>query len=453
MTAPQHTAEGQKRGEQQGEKVGFVSLGCPKALVDSERILTQLRLEGYQITPHYEDAGVVIVNTCGFIDAAKEESLEAIGEAIRENGRVLVTGCMGRGEDADTIRARHPKVLGISGPAAYEEVLGTVREVLPQHHQPDPLIDLIPAQGVKLTPRHYAYLKISEGCNHRCRFCIIPSIRGDLVSRPIGSVMDEAEGLARAGVRELLVVSQDTSAYGVDLKYQTDFWQGRPLKSNLENLASALSELGIWIRLHYVYPYPHVDGLIPMMAEGKLLPYIDMPLQHGAPSVLQRMKRPAAAEKTLDRITQWRTICPELTIRSTFIVGYPGETESEFEELLTFIEAAQLDRVGCFQYSPVKGAEANSLPDPVPDDIKADRWERFMALQQSISATKLKQKIGTTQTILIDSANDDGAIGRTCADAPEIDGVVHLPGITEFQPGDWVEAEITGADDYDLWVS
>ena len=453
MTAPQHTAEGQKRGEQQGEKVGFISLGCPKALVDSERILTQLRLEGYQITPHYEDAGVVIVNTCGFIDAAKEESLEAIGEAIRENGRVLVTGCMGRGEDADTIRARHPKVLGISGPAAYEEVLGTVLEVLPQHHQPDPLIDLIPAQGVKLTPRHYAYLKISEGCNHRCRFCIIPSIRGDLVSRPIGSVMDEAEGLARAGVRELLVVSQDTSAYGVDLKYQTDFWQGRPLKSNLENLATALSELGIWIRLHYVYPYPHVDALIPMMAEGKLLPYIDMPLQHGAPSVLQRMKRPAAAEKTLDRITQWRTICPELTIRSTFIVGYPGETESEFEELLTFIEAAQLDRVGCFQYSPVKGAEANSLPDPVPDDIKADRWERFMALQQSISATKLKQKIGTTQTILIDSANDDGAIGRTCADAPEIDGVVHLPGITEFQPGDWVEAEITGADDYDLWVS
>lgn len=453
MTAPQHTAEGQKQGEQQGEKVGFVSLGCPKALVDSERILTQLRLEGYQITPHYEDAGVVIVNTCGFIDAAKEESLEAVGEAIRENGRGLVTGCMGRGEDADTIRARHPKVLGISGPAAYEEVLGTVREVLPQHHQPDPLIDLIPAQGVKLTPRHYAYLKISEGCNHRCRFCIIPSIRGDLVSRPIGSVMDEAEGLARAGVRELLVVSQDTSAYGVDLKYQTDFWQGRPLKSNLENLASALSELGIWIRLHYVYPYPHVDALIPMMAEGKLLPYIDMPLQHGAPSVLQRMKRPAAAEKTLDRITQWRTICPELTIRSTFIVGYPGETESEFEELLTFIEAAQLDRVGCFQYSPVKGAEANSLPDPVPDDIKADRWERFMALQQSISATKLKQKIGTTQTILIDSANDDGAIGRTCADAPEIDGVVHLPGITEFQPGDWVEAEITGADDYDLWVS
>ena len=436
-----------------GEKVGFISLGCPKALVDSERILTQLRIEGYDITPHYEDAGVVIVNTCGFIDAAKEESLEAIGEAIRENGKMLVTGCMGRGEDADAIRARHPKVLGISGPAAYEEVLGTVRDVLPQRHQPDPLVDLIPAQGVKLTPRHYAYLKISEGCNHRCRFCIIPSIRGDLVSRPIGSVMDEAEGLARAGVRELLVVSQDTSAYGVDLKYRTDFWQGRPLKSNLESLASALSELGIWIRFHYVYPYPHVDALIPMMAEGKLLPYIDMPLQHGAQSVLQRMKRPAATEKTLDRIARWRDLCPDLTIRSTFIVGYPGETEAEFETLLQFIETAQLDRVGCFQYSAVKGAAANDLPDPVPEEIKADRWEQFMALQQSISAKKLQRKVGTTQQILIDSVSDEGSTGRTQADAPEIDGVVHLPGVTEFQPGELVEAEITGADEYDLWVS
>ncbi len=436
-----------------GEKVGFISLGCPKALVDSERILTQLRIEGYDITPHYEDAGVVIVNTCGFIDAAKEESLEAIGEAIRENGKVLVTGCMGRGEDADAIRARHPKVLGISGPAAYEEVLGTVRDVLPQRHQPNPLVDLIPAQGVKLTPRHYAYLKISEGCNHRCRFCIIPSIRGDLVSRPIGSVMDEAEGLARAGVRELLVVSQDTSAYGVDLKYQTDFWQGRPLKSNLESLASALSELGIWIRFHYVYPYPHVDSLIPMMAEGKILPYIDMPLQHGASSVLQRMKRPAASEKTLDRIARWRDLCPDLTIRSTFIVGFPGETDAEFEELLRFIETAQLDRVGCFQYSPVKGAAANELPDPVPDDVKQDRWEQFMALQQSISSQKLQQKVGSTQTVLIDSVSETGSIGRTMADAPEIDGVVHLPGITELSAGDWVEADITGADDYDLWVS
>ena len=436
-----------------GEKVGFISLGCPKALVDSERILTQLRIEGYEITPHYEDAGVVIVNTCGFIDAAKEESLEAIGEAISENGRVLVTGCMGRGEDAETIRARHPKVLGISGPAAYEEVLGTVREVLPHRHQPDPLVDLIPAQGVKLTPRHYAYLKISEGCNHRCRFCIIPSIRGDLVSRPIGSVMDEAESLVRAGVRELLVVSQDTSAYGVDLKYQTDFWQGRPLKSNLESLASALSELGIWVRLHYVYPYPHVDALIPMMAEGKLLPYIDMPLQHGAQSVLQRMKRPAATEKTLDRIARWRDLCPDLTIRSTFIVGYPGETEAEFETLLQFIETAQLDRVGCFQYSAVKGAAANELPDPVPEEIKADRWEQFMALQQSISAKKLQRKVGTTQQILIDSVSDEGSTGRTQADAPEIDGVVHLPEVTEFQPGELVEAEITGADECDLWVS
>jgi ribosomal protein S12 methylthiotransferase len=436
-----------------GEKVGFISLGCPKALVDSERILTQLRIEGYQITPHYEDAGVVIVNTCGFIDAAKEESLEAIGEAIRENGRVLVTGCMGRGEDAERIRARHPKVLGISGPAAYEEVLGTVREVLPLRHIPNPLLDLVPAQGIKLTPRHYAYLKISEGCNHRCRFCIIPSIRGDLVSRPIGEIMEEAEGLARAGVRELLVVSQDTSAYGVDLKYRTDFWQGRPLKSNLENLASALGELGIWIRLHYVYPYPHVDTLIPMMAAGTLLPYIDMPLQHGAPSVLARMKRPAATEKTLDRIAQWRDQCPELTIRSTFIVGYPGETEAEFEALLGFIDAAQLDRVGCFQYSAVEGAAANELPNPVPEAIKQARWEQFMALQQEISARKLRQKVGTTQSILIDTVTEDGSIGRTRADAPEIDGVVHLPGITEFRPGDMVEAEITSADDYDLWVS
>jgi ribosomal protein S12 methylthiotransferase len=436
-----------------GEKVGFISLGCPKALVDSERILTQLRIEGYQITPHYEDAGVVIVNTCGFIDAAKEESLEAIGEAIRENGRVLVTGCMGRGEDAERIRARHPKVLGISGPAAYEEVLGTVREVLPLRHIPNPLVDLVPAQGIKLTPRHYAYLKISEGCNHRCRFCIIPSIRGDLVSRPIGEIMEEAEGLARAGVRELLVVSQDTSAYGVDLKYRTDFWQGRPLKSNLENLASALGELGIWIRLHYVYPYPHVDTLIPMMAAGKLLPYIDMPLQHGAPSVLARMKRPAATEKTLDRIAQWRDQCPELTIRSTFIVGYPGETEAEFEALLGFIDAAQLDRVGCFQYSAVEGAAANELPNPVPEAIKQARWEQFMALQQEISARKLRQKVGTTQSILIDTVTEDGSIGRTRADAPEIDGVVHLSGITEFRPGDLVEAEITSADDYDLWVS
>lgn len=343
------------------QKVGFISLGCPKALVDSERILTQLRLDGYEVSPSYEDAGVVIVNTCGFIDSAKEESLEAIGEAIRENGRVLVTGCMGKGDDAQAIMARHPKVLGISGPAAYEEVLSTVREVLPNAHQYDPKIDLVPAQGIKLTPRHYAYLKISEGCNHRCKFCIIPSMRGDLVSRPIGDIMQEAEALVRAGVRELLVISQDTSAYGVDLKYKTDFWQGRPLKSNLQTLAETLGEFGIWVRMHYVYPYPHVDNLIPLMAENRILPYLDIPLQHGAPSVLQRMKRPAAAEKTLERIHSWREICPDITLRSTFIVGYPGETDAEFEQLLSFIEEAELDRVGCFKYSPVKGAAANDL--------------------------------------------------------------------------------------------
>ena len=434
------------------QKVGFVSLGCPKALVDSERILTQLRLDGYEVSPSYEDAGVVIVNTCGFIDSAKEESLEAIGEAIRENGRVLVTGCMGKGDDARAIMERHPKVLGITGPAAYEEVLGEVRRVLPNTRKPDPLIDLVPAQGVKLTPRHYAYLKISEGCNHRCKFCIIPAMRGDLVSRPIGDVMTEAEGLARAGVRELLVISQDTSAYGVDLKYKTDFWNGRPLKTNLQTLAEALGEFGIWVRMHYVYPYPHVDNLIPLMAEGKILPYLDIPLQHGAPSVLQRMKRPAAAEKTLDRIAQWRQVCPDLTLRSTFIVGFPGETEEEFETLLDFMEEAQLDRVGCFQYSPVTGAAANDLPDQVPEEVKQERWERFMALQQEISAAKLQQKVGKTIEVLIDEVHAEGAIGRSAADAPEIDGLVHMPGATGLQPGDFVEGTVTGADEYDLWI-
>ena len=438
--------------DQAPQKVGFVSLGCPKALVDSERILTQLRLDGYEVTPHYEDAGVVIVNTCGFIDSAKEESLSAIGEALRENGKVLVTGCMGTGDDATAILAHHPNILGISGPAAYEQVLTSVREVLPNTHRPDPKIDLIPAQGVKLTPRHYAYLKISEGCNHRCQFCIIPSIRGDLVSRPIGEVMTEAEGLVRAGVRELLVVSQDTSAYGVDLKYRTDFWNGRPLKTQLQSLAESLGELGVWVRLHYVYPYPHVDQLIPLMAEGKILPYIDMPLQHGSASVLARMKRPAATAKTLERITAWRQICPDITIRSTFIVGFPGETEQEFDELLAFIEQAQLDRVGCFQYSPVKGAAANSLANPIPEEVKQARWERFMALQQDISAAKLQRKIGQTVEILIDEVSEEGALGRSAADAPEIDGLVHLPGIEGLKPGDLVEAEISGADDYDLWV-
>ena len=435
------------------EKVGFISLGCPKALVDSERILTQLRADGYDITPSYEDAAVVVVNTCGFIDSAKAESLEAIGEAMQENGRVLVTGCMGKGDDAKRIQALHPNILGISGPAAYEEVVGAVHEAIPISRRPDPLIDLVPEQGIKLTPRHYAYLKISEGCNHRCRFCIIPNMRGDLVSRPIGDIMREAEALVKAGVRELLVISQDTSAYGVDLKYRTDFWEGRPLKSNLLTLAETLAEFGIWVRLHYVYPYPHVDDLIPLMAEGKLLPYLDVPLQHGSPSVLQRMKRPAAAEKTLERIKKWRTLCPDLTLRSTFIVGFPGETEDEFRELLDFIDEAQLDRVGCFQYSPVEGAAANALPDPVPEALKQERWNTFMAKQQVISSDKLQKKVGTRLQVLIDEVDGDTAVGRSVADAPEIDGVVHLSDVAGLRPGDWVEGQVSAADDYDLWMS
>ena len=435
------------------EKVGFISLGCPKALVDSERILTQLRSDGYEVTPNYEDAGVVIVNTCGFIDSAKAESLEAISEAVQENGRVLVTGCMGKGDDAQRIQDLHPNILGISGPAAYEEVVGAVHEAIPMTRKPDPLNDLIPAQGIKLTPRHYAYLKISEGCNHRCKFCIIPSMRGDLVSRPIGDIMREAEALVRAGVRELLVISQDTSAYGVDLRYRTDFWEGRPLKSDLLTLAKTLGEFGIWVRLHYVYPYPNVDALIPLMADKKILPYLDIPLQHGSPSVLQRMKRPAAAEKTLERIKHWREICPDITLRSTFIVGYPGETEAEFQELLDFIDEAQIDRVGCFQYSPVKGATANELPNPVSDVVKQQRWDTFMARQQSISATKLAKKIGTTQAVLIDEVEGDRAVGRSMADAPEIDGVVHLTAPPGLKPGDLVEGEVSAADDYDLWMT
>ena len=438
--------------ENKAQKVGFVSLGCPKALVDSERILTQLSIEGYEITSHYEDAGIVIVNTCGFIDSAKAESLDAIGEAMSENGRVLVTGCMGKGDDAKRIQELHPSVIGVTGPAAYEEVLGEVRRALPTVREHNPLIDLVPDQGIKLTPRHYAYLKISEGCNHRCRFCIIPSLRGDLVSRPIGDVMTEAESLVNSGVRELLVISQDTSAYGVDLKYKTDFWEGRPLKTNLYTLAEQLGELGIWIRFHYVYPYPHVDSLIPLMASGKVLPYLDIPLQHGSPSVLRRMKRPAAAEKTLDRISQWREVCPEITLRSTFIVGYPGETEAEFQELLTFLEEARLDRVGCFKYSPVAGAAANELPNSVPDEVKAERWERFMATQQEISSAKLNTKIGQRIEVLIDSVDENGAIGRSKGDAPEIDGVVHLPGANTLNPGDWVAGEVTASDDYDLWL-
>ncbi len=436
----------------QAQKVGFISLGCPKALVDSERILTQLRFDGYEVSPSYEDAGVVIVNTCGFIDSAKEESLAAIGEALEENGRVLVTGCMGGGEQADLVLERHPKVLGITGPAAYEEVLSEVRRVLPNAHVPDPKIDLIPAQGVKLTPKHYAYLKISEGCNHRCRFCIIPSLRGDLVSRPIGDVMREAEQLARSGVKELLVISQDTSAYGVDIKYKTDFWDGRPLKSDLYNLASALGELGIWVRMHYVYPYPHVDKVIPLMAEGKVLPYLDIPLQHGSPSVLKRMKRPAASEKTLDRIRSWREVCPDITLRSTFIVGFPGETEDEFNELLDFMREASLDRVGCFKYSAVEGATANELDNPVPEEVKEERWHQFMAVQQEISAERLQRKIGTQMDIIVDEVSSDGAVGRTKGDAPEIDGLVYLKNTDGLAPGTVVNRQIVDADDYDLWT-
>ena len=433
-------------------KVGFVSLGCPKALVDSERILTQLQIDGYEIVSTYQDAQLVVVNTCGFIDSAKRESLDAIGEAISENGRVIVTGCMGTGDDAQDIVRAHPKVLSVTGPAAYEEVVGAVHQYVPHTPVHDPYTDLVPPQGVKLTPRHYAYLKISEGCNHRCSFCIIPQMRGDLVSRPIGEVMNEAERLVEAGVRELLVISQDTSAYGIDTRFRTGFWNGRPLKTHMQALCEALGELGVWVRLHYVYPYPHVDRVIPLMAEGRLLPYLDVPLQHGSPDVLRRMRRPAAAEKALERIHHWREVCPDITLRSTFIVGFPGETERDFELLLDFLREAQLDRVGCFQYSPVRGAGANDLPDPVPEVLKQERWERFMALQQEISAARLQAKIGRTIEILIDEADAQGAVGRSAADAPEIDGRVFLDGVGGLQPGDLVEAQVTGADEYDLWA-
>ena len=430
--------------------VGFVSLGCPKALVDSERILTQLKMDGYDIVSSYENADVVVVNTCGFIDSAKQESLDAIGEALSENGKVIVTGCMGK--DAEEITRVHPNVLAVSGPQAYEDVVSAVHQFVPHTQVHDPLIDLVPPQGVKLTPRHYAYLKISEGCNHSCSFCIIPNLRGKLVSRPIGDVMEEAERLVKAGVRELLVISQDTSAYGVDIKYRTGFWNGRPIKSRMQELCEALAEFGIWVRLHYVYPYPHVDKVIPLMAERKILPYLDIPFQHGSPRILKSMKRPAAAENTMERIHAWRSICPDITLRSTFIVGFPGETDEDFDILLDFLQEAQLDRVGCFQYSPVNGARANALPDHVPPELMQERWDRFMQTQQAISTAKLQAKVGSTQEILIDSVDDEGAIGRSMADAPEIDGQVHLPGITDLQPGDFVEAEITAADEYDMWV-
>jgi ribosomal protein S12 methylthiotransferase len=430
-------------------KVGFVSLGCPKALVDSERILTQLKSDGYDIVPSYDDADLVVVNTCGFIDSAKQESLDAIGEAIAENGKVLVTGCLGA--QKEIITNAHPKVLGVTGPAAYEQVVNQVHNFLPQNESHDPFIDLVPAHGIKLTPRHYAYLKISEGCNHRCSFCIIPSMRGDLVSRPVGDVLDEAERLANAGVRELLVISQDTSAYGVDTKYQTGFWQGQPVKASMQGLCEALAQLGIWVRLHYVYPYPHVDKIIPLMAEGKILPYLDIPFQHASLNVLKAMKRPAATEKTLDRILNWREQCPDITLRSTFIVGFPGETDADFEELLGFLEVAQLDRVGCFQYSAVDGAAANELANPVAEELKQERWERFMATQQEISTKKLQAKIGHVVEVLVDEANSEQIVARSAADAPEIDGNVFIQPDQDVEAGDFIQVKIDDADEYDLY--
>ena len=426
--------------------IGFISLGCPKALVDSERILTQIRSEGYQILPSYDEADMVIVNTCGFIDAAVEESLDTIGEALRENGRVIVTGCLGA--ESEKVLAAHPDVLAVTGPHAYEEVMQAVHTHLPAPH--DPYTDLLPPQGIKLTPRHYAYLKISEGCNHRCTFCIIPALRGDLVTRSIAEVLQEAENLVKAGVKELLVVSQDTSAYGIDIKYQTGFWNGRPIKSHIQQLAEALGELGIWVRMHYIYPYPHVDHLVPLMAEGKILPYLDIPFQHASPKILKAMKRPAHAEKVLHRIKKWREICPNITIRSTFIVGFPGETEEDFQILLDFIQEAQLDRVGCFIYSPVEGAVANDIAAPVPDDIKEARLEEFMQLQAEISAAKLAKKVGQTLVVLTDQVEDNLTIARSAADAPEIDGVVYIEG-EMLEEGQFVEVEITHADAHDLW--
>jgi ribosomal protein S12 methylthiotransferase len=435
-------------------RVGFVSLGCPKALVDSEQILTQLRAEGYAIAPTYDGADLVVVNTCGFIDAAVAESLDAIGEALAENGKVIVTGCLGARDGGGFVREAHPKVLAVTGPHATSEVMTAVHTHLPKPH--DPFIDLVPATsrvgnvGVKLTPSHYAYLKISEGCNHRCTFCIIPSMRGDLVSRPLGEVLAEAERLVNAGVRELLVISQDTSAYGVDVRYRTGFWQGRPVKTRMTELARALGEMGVWVRLHYVYPYPHVDEVIPLMAEGKLLPYLDVPFQHASPRILKLMKRPANAENTLARIRAWRAICPEITIRSTFIAGFPGETEAEFSELLAFLEEAQLDRVGCFAYSPVDGAAANALPDPVPREVREERQARFMQTQAAISAARLQRKVGTTIDVLVDAVDGNTAIARSAADAPEIDGIVRIAGGGKLRPGEFAKVRVTRADAHDL---
>jgi len=427
--------------------IGFISLGCPKALVDSERILTKLRSEGYNISPTYQDADLVVVNTCGFIDAAVEESLDSIGEALAQNGKVIVTGCLGAREDE--IRARHPQVLKVTGAHALDEVIASVHEHLPPPH--DPFTSLIPPQGIKLTPNHYAYLKISEGCNHRCTFCIIPSMRGDLVSRPVNDVLLEAQKLADAGVKELLVVSQDTSAYGLDLKYQAYPWQDRSVQTRFYDLAEALGDLGIWVRMHYVYPYPHVDDVIPLMAAGKILPYLDIPFQHANSRILKLMKRPAASENNLQRIKAWRDVCPDITLRSTFIVGFPGETEQEFTELLDFLSEAQLDRVGCFKYSPVKGAAANDLPGAVPEAVQQDRLERFMAHQAEISAERLQRRIGKIETVIVDEVVEEGAVARSKADAPEIDGQVYIDGATHLKVGELVQVELEDADEYDLW--
>lgn len=430
-------------------RVGFVSLGCPKALVDSEQILTQLRCEGYEISPSYEGADLVVVNTCGFIDSAIEESLQAIGEALQENGRVVVTGCLGAQEQR--IREAFPQVLAVTGPHDKEGVMRAVHQHLAAPH--DPLTSLIPPQGVKLTPRHYAYLKISEGCNHRCTFCIIPSLRGDLVSRSVAEVMQEAENLVRAGVKELLVISQDTSAYGVDVRYRTGFWGGRPLRTRLTELCAALGELGVWVRLHYVYPYPHVDELLPLMVQGKILPYLDVPFQHASARILKAMKRPGDVEQTLERIQNWRQQCPELSLRSTFIVGFPGETEQDFQQLLDFLDAAQIDRAGCFAYSPVSGASANALPGAVPEPVKQDRLERFMRHQAGISAQRLKRQVGQVRQVLVDELTaEGGALARGMGDAPEIDGIVKVAAEAGLKVGSWVKVRIEASDDHDLFA-
>ncbi|MEQ1812869.1 MAG: 30S ribosomal protein S12 methylthiotransferase RimO [Candidatus Nitrotoga sp.] len=439
-------------------RIGFVSLGCPKATVDSEHILTRLRAEGYIISPSYADSDLVVVNTCGFIDSAVEESLDAIGEALAENGKVVVTGCLGA--KGDIVKKTHPKVLAVTGPHATDEVMAAVHAHLPRLH--DPYSDLVPPQGIRLTPKHFAYVKISEGCNHRCTFCIIPSMRGNLVSRPVGDVMQEAQNLLNAGVKELLVISQDTSAYGVDVKYRTGFWNGRPFKTRITELVQAMGDLSVtgsgakkqspWIRLHYVYPYPHVDEVIPLMAAGKILPYLDIPFQHANTRILKLMKRPASSENVLARIKKWRSICPDITVRSTFIVGFPGETEAEFQELLDFLEEAQLDRVGAFMYSPVEGAVANALPNHIPPDVQQQRLERLMQLQEKISEVKLQRKIGKIITVLVDEVDDEGAIARSAADAPEIDGVVYVTDGASLKVGDWVEVRVTDSDVHDLWA-